>query len=224
MDFEYIIVQAGGKGTRMEFLTKNKPKALVPVNNLPMIFHLFKKFPDKKFIIIADYKADVMKKYLAAFAKVEYIIVDGKGKKGTCGGLRKSLEILPEQSPFLLIWSDLILSEDFKIPERGSNYIGISKDFPCRWSFCDGVLEETSSTEYGVAGLFVFQDKSLVEDVPEEGEFVRWLKSKHLNFQTIPLYKTKEYGLLSEWNKLIENQQEGVDVVRLIKWKQMVTG
>lgn len=27
---EYIIVQAGGKGTRMETLTRNKPKALVP--------------------------------------------------------------------------------------------------------------------------------------------------------------------------------------------------
>ena len=39
---DYIIVQAGGKGTRMGALTQNKPKALVPVNNLPMIFHLFR--------------------------------------------------------------------------------------------------------------------------------------------------------------------------------------
>lgn len=29
MNIEYIIVQAGGKGTRMEYLTTNKPKALV---------------------------------------------------------------------------------------------------------------------------------------------------------------------------------------------------
>ena len=53
MNLEYIIVQAGGKGTRMEYLTKNKPKSLVPINNLPMLFHLFKKYPDKKYIIIA---------------------------------------------------------------------------------------------------------------------------------------------------------------------------
>ena len=52
MDINYIVVQAGGKGTRMQDLTKNKPKALVPVNNLPMIFHLFKKFPDKKFMVL----------------------------------------------------------------------------------------------------------------------------------------------------------------------------
>lgn len=56
MRFDYIIVQAGGKGTRLEHLTANKPKAIVPVENLPMLFHLFRKFPDKKFIIIADYK------------------------------------------------------------------------------------------------------------------------------------------------------------------------
>ena len=31
-----IIVQAGGKGTRLEGLTRNKPKCLVPVNNLPI--------------------------------------------------------------------------------------------------------------------------------------------------------------------------------------------
>ena len=47
MEIPYMIVQAGGKGTRMKKLTRNKPKALVPVQNLPMIFHLFRKFPDK---------------------------------------------------------------------------------------------------------------------------------------------------------------------------------
>ena len=52
---EYIIVQAGGKGTRLEYLTQNKPKALVPVDNLPMLFHLFRKYSTKRFVIIADY-------------------------------------------------------------------------------------------------------------------------------------------------------------------------
>ena len=53
-NLEYIIIQAGGKGTRMQHLTSNKPKALIPINNLPMIFYNFKKFKDKKFIIIGD--------------------------------------------------------------------------------------------------------------------------------------------------------------------------
>ena len=56
---EYIIVQAGGKGTRLGYLTKNKPKALVPVDNLPMLFHLFRQYPDRRFIVIADRKSVV---------------------------------------------------------------------------------------------------------------------------------------------------------------------
>ena len=68
---EYIIVQAGGKGTRLGHLTQNKPKALLPVENLPMLFHLFRKYPDRRFIIIADYQKEVLREYLAAFADVK---------------------------------------------------------------------------------------------------------------------------------------------------------
>ena len=81
MNTDYIIVQAGGKGTRMEHLTVNKPKALVPINNLPMLFHMFRKYPDKRFIIIGDYKYEVLKKYLKVFADVKYLLVDARGKK-----------------------------------------------------------------------------------------------------------------------------------------------
>ena len=47
----------------MEILTRNKPKALVPVNNLPMILHLFRKYPDKKFIIIGNINAITYKEF-----------------------------------------------------------------------------------------------------------------------------------------------------------------
>lgn len=55
-----IIIQAGGKGTRLEGLTRNKPKCLVPVNNLPILFYAFQKFKDAEFTIIADYKTEVL--------------------------------------------------------------------------------------------------------------------------------------------------------------------
>ena len=76
MNIDHIIVQAGGKGTRLGYLTKNKPKALVPVHNLPLLFHLFQKFPEKKFIIIADYQKEVLREYLECFSTVKYQVVD----------------------------------------------------------------------------------------------------------------------------------------------------
>lgn len=195
----YIIVQAGGKGTRLGHLTANKPKALVPIGNLPMLFHLFRQFPDACYVVIADYKAYVMKRYLAAFAEVRYLVADAHGASGTCAGIREALDKLPEQEPFMLIWSDLILPDDFSLPEEPGNYIGLSKGFRCRWKYEDGHFSEVPSEDMGVAGLFVFEDQNVLRHLPTEGEFVRWLQSEEQvrHFGTIPLERTKEYGLLS---------------------------
>lgn len=206
---DYIIVQAGGKGTRLGYLTKNKPKALVPVDNLPMLFHLFSRFPEKRFVIIADYHREVMRKYLEAFCEVKYQIVDAGGT-GTCAGVAQALELIPEAEPFMLIWSDLILPPQFRLPseyaEEGvrpeRNYIGISGTFPCRWKYENGMLEEESSEAYGVAGCFLFPGKERIADVPGSGELVRWMRDAAMQFDTLSLAGTREYGLLSEYEKL----------------------
>ncbi|MGN1422789.1 MAG: phosphotransferase [Oscillospiraceae bacterium] len=203
MCFDYIIVQAGGKGTRMDKLTRNKPKALVPVYNLPIIFHLFRKYPQKKFIIIGDYKYDVLKRYLEAFADVEYELVNACGKSGTCAGLREAIGKVAPNSPFMLIWSDLVLDNSLSFDSLDTaDYVGLSGDFKCRWKFENGVFEEQASYEYGVSGLFLFKDNSFAEDLPESGEFVRWLSQKGLDFGTVRLSGAKEYGLISEYNKI----------------------
>ena len=121
MEIEYIVVQAGGKGTRLEHLTANKPKALVPVENLPMLFHLFKKFPSKKFVIIADHKKEVLREYLECFASVKYQVVYASGT-GTCSGVKQSLELLPSGEPFMLVWSDLIACKRGQLCGHISNF------------------------------------------------------------------------------------------------------
>lgn len=202
MIVDYIIVQAGGKGTRMKQLTRNKPKALVVIDNLPMIFHLFRLFPDKKFIVIGDYLYDVLERYLNAFADVNYEMVDARGKSGTCAGLKDAIAKIPEKNAFMLIWSDLILSKQYIIPEKESNYVGISKGFSCRWKFENNKFEEERSREFGVAGHFIFKDKSVINGVPEEGEFVRWLSQTNINFDVQNLINTNEYGLKEDLDKL----------------------
>lgn len=206
MKIEYIIVQAGGKGTRMKQLTYNKPKALVPINNLPMIFHLFRQFPDKQYIIIGDYKYDVLEKYLSAFAEVKYKLIDAKGKKGTCAGIRDAINGIPKEKSFMLIWSDLILPDQYDFPDLYGNYVGISKGFSCRWKYEQGLFSEEQSREKGVAGHFIFGDKDVLRNVPEEGEFVRWLSKQQIFFHTQNLINTNEFGLIEDVYGLEESK------------------
>lgn len=105
-----IIIQAGGKGQRLEYLTRNKPKALVPIDGQPLLFHIFGEFKDARFIIIADYKRDVLEKYLALFAKdINYTLIK-TDDTGTLSGLNEALGLINE--PFMLIWCDLILGKE----------------------------------------------------------------------------------------------------------------
>lgn len=205
----YIIVQAGGKGTRLKYLTKNKPKVLVPVDNLPMLFHLFRKYPDKRFVVIADYKKEVMREYLDVFADVKYQVIDAQGI-GTCSGIGQALQLIPEKEPFMLVWSDLILPEKFGLPPEyensiespTDNYIGLSQTFPCRWKYEDGKFEEKLSEKYGVAGFFLFKDKDSLTGIPESGELVRWMQKNKMTYCTVGLAGTREFGILEEYEKL----------------------
>ena len=205
---DYIIVQAGGKGTRLGYLTKNKPKALVPVDNLPMLFYLFRKYPDKRFVVIADYKKEVMHEYLSSFAEVKYQVVDASGT-GTCSGVKQAIDLIPDDEPFMLVWSDLILPDGLRLPEEYESdvkpehdYVGLSETFSCRWKYEKNVFQEERSIEKGVAGFFLFTDRGKIKNVPESGELVRWLSEQALNFKTIGLTGTKEFGVLEEYEKL----------------------
>lgn len=198
MNFDYIVVQAGGRGSRLEKQTRNKPKAMCTVDNFPIIFHLFNRFPDKRFIIIADYKADVLESYLETFAKVRYLVVRADGE-GNCSGISDAISFIPERKSFMLIWSDLVLGEEdlFGDLDEGQ-YVGLSGSFECRWSYKNNHFIEEKSTKYGVAGLFLFEGKEALQEVPDDGEFVEWLQQKDISFKTVWLKGTREFGTLAD--------------------------
>lgn len=209
MAIENIVIQAGGKGTRLEKYTYNKPKCLVPVNNLPIIFYAFKKFPKAKFQIICDYKRDVLEKYLNIFAnEYDYTLV-ATNERGTCAGISSALDNINVCEPFMLMWSDLILSKDFRLPENiYENYVGISESFECRWSYINNKFTEKPSCENGVAGLFVFKDKYQLTDVPQKGAFVEWLKTTNIDFSPISLNGSLEVGTIISYNEYNDNSNK----------------
>ena len=112
----HVIVQAGGRGSRLRHHTWNKPKCLVSVQGKPLLYHLFDKFLDAKFHIIGDYAFDQLKKYLETNKPdVEYSLFKSN-TKGTCSGISDVLKIVPKDAELFIIWSDLKILELPQIP------------------------------------------------------------------------------------------------------------
>jgi NDP-sugar pyrophosphorylase family protein len=57
-----IIVQAGGRGSRLRHHTWNKPKCLVSVRGKPLLYHLFERYSGARFFVIGDYAFDQLEK------------------------------------------------------------------------------------------------------------------------------------------------------------------
>lgn len=206
----HVIIQAGGKGTRLEALTRNKPKCLVPVNNRPMIFWAFDAFAGNDLNVICDYKADVLRLYLDAFGtKYQAKVVQASGS-GTASGIGQILSAITDDDPVVVLWCDLLLTENFVLPKTlqekplTKNYIGLSGTFPCRWSFTNGKFVHEASSNSGVAGFFVFKNKAELEGIPESGALVPWLSESGKVFEPFYLENITEVGTVKAFDAMMK--------------------
>lgn len=86
-----VVINAGGKGTRLDPYTKVLPKPLIPVGELPIIEHIMQRFQGydcNQFHIIVNYKKQIMKGYFAENeGKYDISWYDEEKPLGTGGGL-----------------------------------------------------------------------------------------------------------------------------------------
>lgn len=205
---EYIIIQAGGKGTRMGHLCSNKPKALISIHGQPLLIRMMRQYPHAKFIIIADYKKEALKQYLRVYASGRYEVVEAD-MQGTCAGISQAIARVPSGKPLAIFWCDLFFEYDI-IPSclsiSENNYIGISKTFPCRWKFENGQLQEEQSNTQGVAGVYLFKNKDVIENIPSSGEFCRFLKSEVIAFIPFELSGVHEVGTVDAYARMVKKE------------------
>lgn len=86
--------------------------------------------------------------------------------------------------------------------ENSQNFVGISGDFECRWSFENGKFVHKASFENGVAGLFIFANKKCLKSIPKDGALVKWLQTQEIEFSPLDLKHSKEIGTLLVYNEL----------------------
>jgi len=190
-----IIVQAGGRGSRLRHHTWNKPKCLVSVHGKPLLYHLFDKFSDARFIIIGDYLYEQLENYLQVDSpNVEYKLIRAN-EKGTCAGIAQALDAVPKDEPVLLTWSDLIINHIAPFPDNTDRPIVCLTDaFTCRWSMQpDGLVESPGETN-GVPGIFYFPTREHFPKPPLSGEFVKWFSNNVADFDTVTEHQLEELG------------------------------
>jgi thiamine kinase-like enzyme len=199
----HIIVQAGGRGSRLRHHTWNKPKCLVSIQGKPILYHLFDQFSNAKFHIIGDYAFDQLEKYLEVNPPLIDYVLHNTEEKGTLAGIAKTIEQIPATDQILLIWGDLIITQ---LPILLSNNLPVvytTEKITCRWTYQNGTIKERPGAK-GIPGLFYFPQASILANVPPEGEFVEWFSDN------VPYYDVVSHDQIEEMGDfaLVELQND----------------
>lgn len=190
-----IIVQAGGRGSRLRHHTWNKPKCLVSIHGKPIIYHLFDLYPNANFTIIGDYAFEQLEKYLKLNPPEVNFMLFKTSEKGTAAGIADAASRIPPEQPLMIIWSDIIIKDIISWPNATIPVIATTSSFTCRWSINSiGCLEEIASSENGVPGIFYFPNRKTLKQFPNSGEYVKWYSKNITDFSFINIEWIEEVG------------------------------
>jgi len=106
------IVLAGGMGKRLRPLTEGIPKAMVPVNGVPLLEHQLKRLEDvgiKKIILACGYKWQTIKEHFGD----KFIYSPEDEPLGTGGAIKNALDKIVDNE-FLVVNADDISDVDLK--------------------------------------------------------------------------------------------------------------
>jgi len=174
----FVIIMAGGVGTRLRPFTKVLPKPLVPVNNRPIIDHIIDRFQDqglKKIILTINDKAEIMKAYFNETKSQNKIkFLEETKPLGTCGGL--SFLCGKINKSFFVTNCDIILNLDFYDLYSfhvKNNYditvVASTKDFAIPYGICEinsqgllqSMIEKPKYNHLVNTGLYVINPRIL---------------------------------------------------------------
>lgn len=113
----WIVIMAGGLGTRLGELTKTTPKPMLKVGDKPMLEHIINLFISQgfiKFMISVNYKSEVIKDYFQDGGNfgIEIKYIEENKRLGTGGAL--SLIDFEISEPFFVTNGDVMTTLDFE--------------------------------------------------------------------------------------------------------------
>ncbi len=113
----WVVLMAGGMGTRLRPLTESAPKPLLTVGDKPLLETILESFIEqnfKRFYMAVHYRADMIRDHFGDGGKwdAEIRYIEEEKRLGTAGALR----LIPErsQSPMIIMNGDLLTRVNFQ--------------------------------------------------------------------------------------------------------------
>jgi dTDP-glucose pyrophosphorylase len=153
-----VIIMAGGKGVRLNPLTKNKPKPMIEINNKPLLFNIISTLKlqgFENFYVSVNYLYKKITIPLSKFAKENNIKVNFlKEKKflGTAGPIKL---VKKKFKNYLIINGDIITSLNFK------DLISFHNEKKSDFTICTKSYE--NKIPFGVLKIFNNKVKNIIE-------------------------------------------------------------
>ncbi|OGF69627.1 hypothetical protein A3H65_04030 [Candidatus Giovannonibacteria bacterium RIFCSPLOWO2_02_FULL_45_14] len=185
------VILAGGKGLRLMPDTQDKPKAMVPILNRPLIEWIIlwlKKYDVKNIVVSVDHKKEVLKEYLGNGEKLGVNISynDHSGAADTGDAFRSVFKNINLPETFLAMNGDQITDMDIKkFAEHHEKYKPVATIYATPTKIPYGIIQHgdehtiTGFQEKPVmknimmnTGIYIF-DKSIGEHLPENGPIER---------------------------------------------------
>lgn len=125
-----VVILCGGKGTRMGSSAENLPKALIPIGEKPVLWHVMKIYSAqgfKDFILCLGYNGEKIKEYFEKNNHEEWNIefVD-TGENTSKSGRIKQIKNLIKGENFFLSYSDDISNVDLNKLLKFHEYMGLT--------------------------------------------------------------------------------------------------
>jgi len=182
-----VLIPSAGLGTRLGDFSKNLNKALVSLDNKPVISHVIEKFPKHIEIVVAlGHKGELVRDYLQmAHSDRQITCVDIENYCGNGSGLGLTILECKEylQCPFIFCPNDTVILEE--VPEPSTNWVGFA--------------EVENNHHYR---SFKLSDNGLVERVCEKEEILSYDTKPYIGLAGIKDYEAfwkamedgKKYG------------------------------
>lgn len=229
-----VVILAGGLGTRLQPITDEIPKPLIPINGKTLTEHViavFKKVGVTEFILSIGHKREMIKKYFGDGSdfnsKISYI--EETEPLGTGGWLNIAQEKMPD-----------LFDEDFYVC-NGDNLFAIDlEDFMLKHKASGAVVSDALTkvddpTKYGIVALdknnFILQflEKPKKEDAPSEyanaGYYIFSPKMKnHIPSQTKFMLERDVFPVLAEQKLLlgVKSDAQFFDTGTFEAWERVV--